>query len=78
MKESFIEGVLDSPRQINDKDADVFIRLCRKDPSIFKSVIYNNVASKQINDLFDNNILSKKKAAEFRALILLNKLKETM
>ena len=78
LKESFIEGVLDSPRQINDKDADVFIRLCRKDPSIFKGVVYNNVVSKQINDLFDNNILSKKKAAEFRALILLNKLKETM
>lgn len=75
LKESFLEGTFDSPRQISDNDADVFMRLYND--YINKNFItyFEINDNKQVNELFKRNILSAKKAEQFKAFLLLNKLK---
>jgi hypothetical protein len=75
LKESFLEGVLDSPRKISGKDADVFMRLCKNDITTGGGWLFDSVTDKRIDDLFNNKVFPEDRESQFKALLLLNKLK---
>jgi hypothetical protein len=75
LKESFLEGTFDSPRQISDNDADVFMRLYNDHIKTSYITYFEINHDEQVNELLKGNILSAKKAEQFKAFLLLNKLK---
>lgn len=75
LKESFLEGTFDSPRQISDNDADVFMRLYNDHIKTNYITYFEINHDEQVNGLLKGNILSAKKAEQFKAFLLLNKLK---
>lgn len=70
LQDDFVEGILTSPNRISDKDADVFIRLCKA------YVPYNSeVIEHRFNNIKDNKTFTPHKLNELGALLLLSKLK---